>query len=152
MKIWIDADACPRVIKDIVYRASARLRIPVCLVANSDLSRSHSPLISSVRVTDGDNAADDYIVAHAAPTDLVITADIPLAARIVARDGVAIDPRGDVYSEDNVGERLSTRNLLNELREAGLVQGGPGRLGLTDRQKFASALDRLLTRRMKGVR
>lgn len=152
MKIWIDADACPRVIKDIVYRASARLRIPVCLVANSDLSRSHSPLINSVRVTDGDNAADDYIVEHAAPTDLVITADIPLAARIVARDGVAIDPRGDVYSEDNVGERLSTRNLLNELREAGLVQGGPGRLGLTDRQKFASALDRLLTRRMKGLR
>ncbi|MDO3380200.1 YaiI/YqxD family protein [Geoalkalibacter halelectricus] len=152
MKIWIDADACPRVIKEIVYRASARLRIPVCLVANSDLSRSHSPLISSVRVTDGDNAADDYIVEHAAPTDLVITADIPLAARIVARDGVAIDPRGDVYTEDNVGERLSTRDLLHELREAGLVQGGPGRLGMTDRQKFASALDRLLTRRMKGLR
>lgn len=105
-----------------------------------------------MRVTDGDNAADDYIVEHAAPTDLVITADIPLAARIVARDGVAIDPRGDVYTEDNVGERLSTRDLLHELREAGLVQGGPGRLGMTDRQKFASALDRLLTRRLKGLR
>ncbi|WP_305046848.1 YaiI/YqxD family protein [Geoalkalibacter sp.] len=152
MKIWIDADACPRVIKDIVYRASARLGIPVCLVANNDLSRAHSPLVSSVRVSASDNAADDYIVEHAAPTDLVITADIPLAARIVARDGVAIDPRGDVYTEENVGERLSTRNLLNELREAGIVQGGPEPLGMTDRQKFASALDRLLTRRLKERR
>lgn len=152
MKIWIDADACPRVIKEIVFRASKRVQIPVCLVANTDLARSHTALISSVRVAGDDDAADDYIVEHAAPSDLVITADIPLAARIVAQNGIAIDPRGEIYSEDNIGERLSTRDLLHQLRETGLVQGGPGRMGATDRQKFASAFDRLLTQRMNSKR
>ncbi|MDY6850069.1 MAG: YaiI/YqxD family protein [Thermodesulfobacteriota bacterium] len=150
MKIWIDADACPRVIKEIVFRASKRVQVPVCLVANTDLSRSHTALISSVRVAGDDDAADDYIVEHAAATDLVITADIPLAARIVAQNGIAIDPRGEIYSEDNIGERLSTRDLLHQLRETGLVQGGPGRMGTTDRQKFASAFDRLLTQRLNA--
>lgn len=149
MKIWIDADACPRIVKEIVFRASERLQLPVCLVANTDLSRAHSPLITSIRVAEGADAADDYIVANALATDLVITADIPLAARIVAGNGIALDPRGEVYTEENVGERLSMRDLMQELRGAGLVQGGPAQLGMTDRQRFASSLDRLLTGMVK---
>jgi len=152
MKIWIDADACPRIIKEIVFRASERLHLPVCLVANMDLSKAHSPLITSVRVAEGFDAADDYIVQHAAPEDLVVTADIPLAARLVAQGGVALDPRGELYTEANVGERLSTRDLMQELRAAGLLQGGPAQLGLVDRQRFASALDRTLTRMVRGRR
>ncbi|RNC72614.1 MAG: YaiI/YqxD family protein [Desulfuromonadales bacterium] len=152
MHIWIDADACPRIIKEIVFRASERLQVPVCLVANTNLSKAHSPLITSVQVKEGFDAADDHIVQHATPDDLVITADIPLAARIVAQGGVALDPRGELYTEENVGERLSVRNLMQELRTAGYVQGGPAQFGMADRQRFASALDRLLTRIVKGRR
>lgn len=150
MKIWIDADACPRVIKEIVFRASARLQMPVCLVANQDLSKARNGLVTSVRVSDGFDVADDYIAEHAAASDLVITADIPLAARIVAIGGVALDPRGELYTEENVGERLSVRDLMQELRTAGLVQGGPAQFGQADRQRFASALDRVLTRMKRG--
>jgi uncharacterized protein len=150
MTIWIDADACPRIIKEIVFRASERLQVPVRLVANTGLSKHHSRLVTSVVVADGFDAADDHIVEHAAADDLVITADIPLAARIVANGGVALDPRGELYTEENVGERLSLRDLMQELRGAGMVQGGPAQLGLTDRQRFASALDRTLTRMLKG--
>jgi len=146
MKIWIDADACPRVIKEIVFRASERLQVPVCLVANRDLSKSHSLMVKSVVVAEGFDVADDYIAQEATPEDLVITADIPLAARIVAKGGVALDPRGELYTEENVGERLSMRDLMQQLRAEGLVQGGPAQFGMTDRQRFASALDRLLTR------
>jgi hypothetical protein len=150
MTIWIDADACPRIIKEIVFRASERLQVPVRLVANKGLSKHHSRLVTSVVVADGFDAADDHIVEHAVAEDLVITADIPLAARIVANGGVALDPRGELYTEENVGERLSLRDLMQELRGAGMVQGGPAQLGLTDRQRFASALDRTLTRMLKG--
>lgn len=152
MKIWVDADACPRVVKDIVFRASQRLKLPVCLVANSDLSRAHTPLITSVRVRDGFDVADDYIAEHAGPSDLVITADIPLAARVVEKGGVALDPRGELYHEENMGERLSIRNLMMELRADGVLVGGPAQLGLADRQRFASALDRLLTRMVREQR
>jgi uncharacterized protein len=152
MKIWIDADACPRVIKEIVFRASERLQVPVCLVANRDLSKSHSLMVTSVVVTEGFDVADDYIAQEATPEDLVITADIPLAARIVAKGGVALDPRGELYTEENVGERLSVRDLMQELRAAGAIQGGPAQFGLTDRKRFASALDSLLTRKLKGRR
>src|SRR5512140_3054316 len=137
MKIWIDADASPRTIKEIVFRASERLRIPVCLVANQDMTKAHSPLVTSIRVSKGFDVADDYVVEHARPEDLVITADIPLAARIVAGGGVALDPRGELYTEENVGERLAMRNLMQELRSDGLLQGGPGQFSLSDRQKFA---------------
>jgi uncharacterized protein YaiI (UPF0178 family) len=147
--IWIDADACPRIIKEIVFRASTRLQLPVRLVANTDLSRSRTRLIDTVLVDEGPDAADDYIATFASPRDLVITADIPLAARIVAGGGVALDPRGDLYTEENVGERLSLRNLLQDLRSEGMVQGGPAQFGMTDRQRFASALDRLLTRMVR---
>jgi len=150
MKIWIDADACPRVIKEILFKASQRLGIPVCLVANKSMAKHDTDLIESIVVADGFDIADDYIAEHAGPDDLVITADIPLAARIVAKGGVALDPRGELYTEENVGERLSIRDLMMELRSGGLVQGGPAQFNMTDRQKFASSLDRLLTRMLRG--
>lgn len=152
MKIWIDADACPRVIKEILFRASARLNIPVCLVANKKLAKHETHLIESIVVPDGFDVADDYIAEHATVNDVVITADIPLAARIVNKGGVALDPRGELYTDENVSERLSMRDLMMELRESGLIQGGPSQFNLTDRQRFASSLDRLLTRMMKGKR
>lgn len=147
--IWIDADACPRVIKKIVVRASERLQVPVCLVANKDLSKSNSTLVTSVQVPPKMDAADDYIAEYSNPADLVITADVPLAARIVAKGGVALDPRGELYTEENVGERLTIRYLLEELRSEGVTIGGPPQLGLTDRQRFASSLDSQLTRMLK---
>jgi len=150
MRIWIDADACPRVIKEIVFRASERLNLPVCLVANTSLSKHHSGLITSVVVSEGFDVADDYIAEHVAPDDLVVTADIPLAARIVAKGALGLDPRGEQYSEENVGERLSMRDLMQELRGAGMLHGGPAQFGATDRQRFASSLDRLLTRMISG--
>ncbi|QOX77879.1 YaiI/YqxD family protein [Trichlorobacter lovleyi] len=152
MTIWIDADACPRVIKEIVFRASERLNLPVILVANKPLAKHHARLISSVVVDDGPDVADDYIAEQAAAQDLVITADIPLAARIVAKGAVGIDPRGELYNEENVGERLSMRDLMQSLRSEGLVQGGPAQFGMTDRQRFASSLDRVLTRMAREVK
>jgi uncharacterized protein YaiI (UPF0178 family) len=152
LKIWIDADACPRVIKEIIFRASERLTLPVLLVANTSLSKHNSTLIESIVVADGFDVADDYIAEHATPEDLVITADIPLAARIVAKGGIALDPRGELYTEENVGERLSVRDLMMELRSEGLAQGGPGQFSLTDRQRFASSLDRMLTLMQRGKR
>jgi hypothetical protein len=140
------------VIKEIVFRASERLKLPVLLVANKSLAKHHTGLVQSVVVPDGFDVADDYIAEHAAPEDLVVTADIPLAARIVAKGGVALDPRGELYTEENVGERLSMRDLMMELRAEGLVQGGPGQFSLTDRQRFASSLDRLLTQALRGQR
>ncbi|HEU0264744.1 MAG TPA: DUF188 domain-containing protein, partial [Geobacterales bacterium] len=107
MTIWIDADACPRLARELVFKAAERLKIPVCLVANQPMSRHHSPLITSVQVDDGCDAADDHIANEVAAGDLVITADIPLAARIVSVGAVAIDPRGDLLDESNVTERLS---------------------------------------------
>ena len=121
MKIWIDADACPRVIKEIVFRASERLDLHVVLVANKSLSKHDTRLVESIVVADGFDVADDYIAEHAAAEDLVITADIPLAARVVANGGVALDPRGELYTEENVGERLSMRDMMMELRAGGLV-------------------------------
>lgn len=152
MKIWIDADACPRVIKKILFKASERLQIPVCLVANTGLTKHNTHLVESIVVQDGYDVADDYIAEHANPEDLVVTADIPLAARIVAKGSLALDPRGELYTEDNVGERLSMRDLMMELRSGGFVQGGPSQFNLTDRQRFASSLDRILTRMLRGKR
>jgi len=152
VKIWIDADACPRVIKEIIFRASERLKVPVCLVANNDLSRAHTKLVSSVKVQNGFDVADDYIAEHVETPDLVITADIPLAARVVEKGAVALDPRGELYTEENVSERLSMRNLMQDLRNDGMLLGGPAQFSLTDRQRFASSLDRLLTKMVRGSR
>lgn len=152
MKIWIDADACPRIIKEIVFRASERLELPVILVANQGLAKHHSRLVTSVVVSEGLDAADDYIAEQAEACDLVVTADIPLAARIVAKGGLGLDPRGELYTEENVGERLSIRDMMQELRGAGMIQGGPGVFSNSDRQRFASSLDSTLSRMIRGQR
>ena len=144
MTIWIDADACPRAIKEIVFRASERLRIMVHLVANRNLAVPQSPLVSMVRVAEDFNGADRYILEQVGESDLVVTADIPLAAEIVKKGAIAIDPRGDLYTSENVGERLSVRNFMQDLRAVGLVQGGCAELGAADRRKFAAALDSTL--------
>ncbi|KAB2927151.1 MAG: YaiI/YqxD family protein [Candidatus Contendobacter sp.] len=146
MKIWIDADACPAPVKVIVYRASQRVKAPVTLVANHRARPPSSPLITVVQVNQGFDAADDYIVERATASDLVITADIPLAARLVARGIPALDPRGELYTADNVQERLALRNLKEELRSAGGVSGGPAPYHDRDKQAFANSLDRWLAR------
>ncbi len=150
MIIWIDADASPRIVKEIVFRAAERLRVEVRLVANKPLRKHDSQLVSSVVVAEGPDVADDYIAENATSDDLVITADIPLAARIVGKGGVALDPRGELYTEDNVGERLSVRDLMFELRAEGFTGGGPAQFGQVDRQRFASAFDRTLTRLLRN--
>ena len=153
MKIWIDADACPRAVKEILFRASARLRVPLCLVANRSLARHNGPLVEAIVVADGFDVADDYIAGHAAPTDLVVTADVPLAARIVAKGGVALDPRGEQYNEESIGDRLAMRDLLSELRDTGMILGGgPAPFSMSDRNRFASALDSLLHKLLRGQR
>ena len=149
MRLWIDADACPREIKQIVFRASDRLELAVCLVANTALPTPRSDRVTAVVVPRGLDEADDYIAEAVAAEDVVITADSPLAARIVEKGAVAIDPRGELYTEHNVQERLSVRNLMDELRSSGLVQGGPSPFSPTDTRKFAAAFDRLLTKRLR---
>ena len=149
--IWVDGDACPGGIKDIVFRASERLQMPVCLVANAQMLTPPSPLVSAVCVPQGADAADRYIVEAVAVGDVVITADIPLAALVVEKGAVAIDPRGELYTEDNVKERLSMRDFMQTLRGGGVVVGGPRPLASADKQRFAATLDRLLTKRSRDT-
>ncbi len=147
MQIWVDADACPRAVKELLFRASARLQLPLCLVANRPLSVPPSALISVVQVRAGSDVADNYIVQHVAADDLVVTADIPLAALVVARGATALDPRGEVHTADSIGERLAVRDLMEELRWAGVATGGPAAYATADRQRFAQVLDRVLAQR-----
>lgn len=147
MHIWVDADACPGVIKEILYRAALRVGIPLTLVANQPLQTPPSPLIRRVQVGQGFDVADHHIAKHLEPGDLVITGDIPLAAQVIARGGDAINPRGERYTPENIRERLAVRDFLEELRSTGVNTGGPPPLGLTERQAFANALDRLLAHR-----
>ncbi len=149
MQIWVDADACPKGIKEILYRAADRVRVPLTLVANRSFRVPRSPYIRSVQVPAGFDVADKEIVEQIQPEDLVVTADIPLAAAVIERGGHALDPRGELYTEDNVRERLSVRDFMDELRGAGVVTGGPSEFGRGDRQAFANALDRILS---KGTR
>jgi uncharacterized protein YaiI (UPF0178 family) len=147
MQIWVDADACPQVIKDILFRAAERAQVVTTLVSNMALSRTPtSPYIRTIRVAKGFDGADQRIVQEVQPGDLVITADLPLAAEVVARGAQALDPRGELYSEDNVRERLAVRNLMQELRSGGELVGGPAPLRLSNRQLFANQLDRFLAR------
>ena len=145
MKIWIDADACPKIVKEVVFKSSSRLNLPVCLVANKYLNVPLSPLITFVKVELGADVADNYIVAHCENTDLVITADIPLASQIVAKDAIAINPRGEVYTEDNICEALSMRNFMQDLRDSGMSTSGPPPLGPKDKENFTNSLNRILT-------
>jgi len=148
MQIWVDADACPQVIKDILFRAAERAKVLTTLVSNMALARTpSSPYIRTIQVARGFDGADRRIVEEMQPGDLVITADLPLAAEVVTRGGHALDPRGDLYSEDNVQERLAMRNLMQDLRSTGEPLGGPAPFRQSDRHLFANQLDRLLTRR-----
>lgn len=144
MIIWVDADACPRAIKDILYRAAQRVGVPLRLVANQPMQTPPSRLIRSVQVGRGFDVADRYIAEHAAPGDLVITADIPLAAAVVEAGVDAINPRGEHYTKENIRERLALRDLMTELRDSGEITGGPAPLNPSDRQAFANALDKRL--------
>ncbi len=146
MHIWVDADACPAVIKDILYRAADRLQLPLTLVANKLLRVPPSPNIRALQVPMGFDVADSHLLQVVAAGDLVITADIPLAAQLVARGARVLDPRGEVYSADNIQERLAMRNLMEGLRGAGLSLSGPAALSQADRQAFARQLERLLAR------
>jgi len=149
MKIWIDADACPGVIKEILYRACGRKQVELILVANQPLKVPPSPLIHTVQVPAGFDVADNYIVQNMNPGDLVITADIPLADEVIDAEGHAINPRGTFYTKENIKQRLTMRNFMEELRSTGQVSGGPPPLNHTDRQAFANALDRFLAKHCK---
>ncbi len=145
MQIWVDADACPAAIKELLYRAATRTKTKLTLVANQSLYTPRSEFIDCLLVPSGMNMADRRIVELANPGDLVVTADIPLAAQVIAKHAQAIDPRGELYTETNIGERLAVRNLLDELRGGGHVGGGPSNFTAKDRQAFANQLDRWLT-------
>jgi hypothetical protein len=144
MQIWIDADACPNVIKEILFRAAERLQIPLTLVANKPLRTPPSPYIKSIRVGAGFDVADNLIVQEMESGDLVITADIPLASEVIGQGGHALNPRGEFYSKENIEERLTMRNFMDELRSTGMNTGGPATLNQKDRQAFANQLDRFL--------
>ena len=146
MHIWVDADACPGVIKEILFRAAQRIGVPLTLVANQPLQTPPSRFIDSVRVARGFDQADHYIVDRLTPGDLVITADIPLAADAVAKGAHGISPRGEEYTPENIRQRLAMRDFMEQMRSTGEVSGGPPPLNNQDRQAFANALDRLLAR------
>jgi uncharacterized protein YaiI (UPF0178 family) len=152
MKIWIDADAAPREVKEIVFRAVLRLRVEAVLVANSWLTAPPgNTFVSVVRVAGGPDIADRHIADHAEPGDVAITADIPLAARLVENQVAVIDVRGEEYTADNVSDRLAMRDLMDGLRGAGLLEtGGPRPYGPKDKQTFAATLDRVLTRTLRS--
>lgn len=147
MRIWVDADACPNVIKEILFRAAQRLQIELTLVANADLRVPASSFIKTLRVEKGFDVADNRIVELVEKDDLVITADIPLAAAVVDKGGHALNPRGELYTPDNIKERLAMRNLMEELRSSGQISGGPPAINNSDRMAFANSLDRLLAKR-----
>lgn len=147
MKIWVDADACPVVIKEILFRAATRTGIMTTLVANKLLFVPHSPNISAMQVEKGFDVADNKIVELLVAGDLVITADIPLAAQVVAKGGFALNPRGEFYTTANIAERLAMRNLMEELRSTGVELGGPATFNQADKQAFAGELDKFLTRK-----
>ncbi len=145
MKIWVDADACPVVIKEILFKAAERTKVEMTLVANRPVRIPASRLISFVQVAAGCDVADNEIVARMSSGDLVITADIPLAAEVIDKGGHAINPRGELYSTENIRERLSMRDFMDSLRGSGMETGGPPALNKRDRQVFANQLDRFLT-------
>lgn len=145
MQIWVDADACPNAIKDILFRAAERVKIPLVLVANTPLRTPPSRYISSIRVAAGLDVADNEIIRQAEKGDLIITADIPLAANAVAKGCFALNPRGEMYTSETIQERLSMRNFMDDLRNTGVDTGGPAALSKKDRQTFANKLDSFLS-------
>jgi uncharacterized protein len=151
MKLWIDADAAPRDVKEMVFRAARRLELQTVLVANQRLTPPPgNPFVTAVRVEGGPDVADAYIAEHAEPRDVAITADIPLAAILVEKSVYVIDPRGHEYTPENVGERLAVRDFMDGLRGANVETGGARPYGPKDKQAFAGALDRVLVRALRG--
>lgn len=149
MKIYIDADACPQPVKQILFKAAIRTNHQLILVANKSIFAPQDPLIKVVRVMSGADVADDYIAEHVVANDLVITADIPLADRVIDKHAVALNPRGEFYTKENIKERLSTRDFMHDLRSSGVITGGPKTLDQKDIRAFANALDRYLTKFQK---
>jgi uncharacterized protein YaiI (UPF0178 family) len=147
--IWVDADACPSDVKELLVRAAERLRVRAVFVANKPLNLPRSDLLSTIQVPKGLDIADTHIAANAKPGDLAVTQDIPLAAALVKAGVVVIDVRGELLSEENIGERLSVRNFAQELREGGVQTSGPEAFGPKDKQRFAATLDRELTKLAK---
>ena len=145
-QIWGDADACPKVIKEILFRAADRVNMPLTLVANQPIAVPGSRNIRSVQVAAGFDVADNHIVLHAEAGDLVVTADIPLADEVVAKGCLALNPRGELYTAENIRQRLNMRDFMDTLRGSGVDTGGPGALSQSDRQAFANQLDRWLAR------
>ena len=151
-RIWVDADACPVAIKEILFRAAQRIQVHVTLVANHALRTPPSPYIRSIQVPGGFDVADNEIAAQVAPSDLVVTQDIPLAAAVIEKGALAIHPRGELYTTDTIKQRLSMRNFMEELRGAGVDTGGPAALHPRDKQAFANQLDRWLAQRVPTQR
>lgn len=144
-KIWIDADACPKAVKETTFKQAHRVNLPIIMVANSSQHHPQSPLIQMIVVGKGQDVADLYIIENVSPNDLVITADIPLAAKVVEKGAIAINPRGEIYTEENVGEILSMRDFMKDLRDSGLVTGGPKSYSPKDSANFANSLNKLLS-------
>ena len=147
MHIWVDADACPVVIKEILYRVAERTKLPLTLVANQWLKTPPYPSIRAIQVPKGFDVADNYIVDQAVAGDLVITADIPLAAGAIEKGALALNPRGELYTRENIKQTLDMRNFMETLRNSGVETGGPPAFNQADRQNFANQLDRLLAKR-----
>lgn len=146
MQIWVDADACPKAIKEILYRAAERRGIVLTLVANQPLFPPRSPWIKTLQVPSGFDVADNEIVRRLSAGDLVVTADIPLAAEVIAKEAHALNPRGELYSAENIRELLSLRDFMDTLRSTGVQTGGPSALNQGDRQAFGNRLDQFLAR------
>lgn len=146
MKIWVDADACPVVIKEILFRAAERTQIPLTLVANQYIKTPPSKVITSLQVSSGFDVADNEIVARVSAGDLVITADIPLADEVISKQAQALSPRGELYTKSNIKSRLNMRDFMDTLRSSGVHTGGPAALSQADRKAFASHLDSILAR------
>lgn len=152
MKIWVDADACPVVIKDILFRAAQRTQVPLTLVANQWVRVPASPYISFLQVATGFDVADSEIVKRMCAGDLIITSDIPLAAEVIEKGGQALSPRGELYSPQTIRSRLTMRDFMDTLRASGIDTGGPPALNRGDRLAFANHLDRLLTKFMSNTK
>jgi uncharacterized protein YaiI (UPF0178 family) len=150
MKIWVDADACPVVIKDILFKAAERTAIELTLVANQSLHIPPSRWITMLQVKPGFDVADNEIVKRLSAGDLVITGDIPLAAEVIEKGGCALNPRGELYTVDNIGDRLNMRDFMETLRSSGIDTGGPSAFSQSDRQAFANQLDKILSKHSKN--
>jgi uncharacterized protein YaiI (UPF0178 family) len=152
MIIWVDADACPGVIKEILFRVSERTQLPLRLIANHAMRIPNLKLVKFIQVAPGFDVADNEIVRRLSPGDIVITADIPLAAEVIEKGGQAINPRGELYSNENIRARLNMRDFMDSLRSSGVNTGGPPPLGAKDQQAFANQLDRIVTKYLNGKR